>query len=74
MIQAILDHIFIEPIPIDWIAFTFVGGFPEILWIVLLASVIQFAFLAYAWLDNRQNALVIEDEKMPMTIKGVIKG
>jgi hypothetical protein len=38
------------------IVFTILGGFTEILWIVLLASTIQTALLAFAWLNNRQSA------------------
>lgn len=36
------------------IVFTIIGGFTEILWIVLLASAIQTALLVFAWLYNRQ--------------------
>jgi hypothetical protein len=36
------------------IAFTIAGGFTEILWIVLLASLVQTALLTYAYLNNRQ--------------------
>jgi len=39
------------------IVFTLLGGFTEILWIVLLASAIQTAFLAFAWFNNRQAGL-----------------
>jgi hypothetical protein len=39
------------------IIFTIIGGFTEILWIVLLASAIQTAFLTFAWLNNRQRVL-----------------
>jgi hypothetical protein len=38
------------------ITFTLVGGFTEILWIVLLSSAVQTAVLAFAWLNNRQQA------------------
>jgi len=40
------------------ITFTIVGGFTEILWIVLLASVAQTAFLGFAWLKNRERSIV----------------
>jgi hypothetical protein len=48
--------IFIVPIALHLsdIVFTIVGGFTEILWIVLLASAIQTALLVFAWLHNRQ--------------------
>jgi hypothetical protein len=36
------------------ILFTLIGGFTEILWIVLLASFVQSAFLLFAYLNNRQ--------------------
>lgn len=36
------------------IVFTLVGGFSEIVWIVLLASGVQSAFLAFAWVNNRE--------------------
>ena len=36
------------------IAFTLAGGFIKILWIVLLASAVQTALLAFAWFNNRQ--------------------
>ncbi len=36
------------------IAFTIIGGFTEILWIVLLASLIQTALLLYYYLNNRR--------------------
>jgi hypothetical protein len=35
------------------INFTIIGGFSEILWIVLLASAVQVGLLAYAWWNNR---------------------
>ncbi len=35
------------------ILFTIIGGYSDILWIVLLSSFIQTAFLAYAYLNNR---------------------
>jgi hypothetical protein len=38
------------------IVFTVAGGFTEILWIVLLASALQTALLAFAWINNRQLA------------------
>jgi hypothetical protein len=51
--------IFIVPIALHLsdIIFTIVGGFTEILWIALLASAVQTALLAFAWLYNRQAAL-----------------
>jgi hypothetical protein len=51
--------IFIVPIALHLsdITFTIAGGFTEILWIVLLASAVQTALLAFAWLYNRQAAL-----------------
>jgi hypothetical protein len=39
------------------IVFTIAGGFTEILWIVLLASTLQTAFLAFAWFNNRRPVL-----------------
>jgi hypothetical protein len=39
------------------IIFTIVGGFTEILWIVLLASAVQTALLVFAWLYNQRAAL-----------------
>ena len=47
--------IFIVPIVLHLsdITFTIVGGFTEILWIVLLASAAQTAFLGFAWQKNR---------------------
>lgn len=36
------------------IAFTLIGGFDEILWIVLLASAVQIAFLGYAYWQSRK--------------------
>lgn len=36
------------------IIFTLLGGFTEILWIVLLASALQTILLAFAWLNNRR--------------------
>jgi hypothetical protein len=36
------------------IVFTWIGGYTDILWIVLLASFIQTAFLAFAYLNNRR--------------------
>jgi hypothetical protein len=38
------------------IFFTILGGYTEILWIVLLASAVQTALLAYAWVNNRNPA------------------
>jgi len=51
--------IFIVPtvLHLSDILFTIMGGFTEILWIVLLASVIQTALLAYAWFNNRPSKL-----------------
>ncbi len=40
------------------IVFTVLGGFTEILWIVLLASAIQTALLLFAWANNRRLALI----------------
>lgn len=47
--------IFIVPTVLHFsdIVFTIAGGFTEILWIVLLASAIQTALLAFAWFNNR---------------------
>jgi len=47
--------IFIVPtlLHLSDIAFTLIGGFTEILWIVLLASALQTALLLYAYLNNR---------------------
>jgi hypothetical protein len=52
--------IFIIPTTLHFmdIIFTVIGGFTEILWLVLLASAIQTALLAFAWFNNRQPALV----------------
>lgn len=36
------------------IVFTVAGGFTEILWIVLLASAVQTAFLLFAWFSSRK--------------------
>jgi hypothetical protein len=36
------------------IAFTIIGGYKEILWIVLLASTVQSTFLVYAWVGSRK--------------------
>ncbi len=51
--------IFIVPIALHLsdIIFTIVGGFTEILWIVLLASAVQTALLVFAWLYNQRAAL-----------------
>ncbi len=48
--------IFIVPtmLHLSDILFTVLGGYTEILWIVLLASALQTAFLLFAWLNNRQ--------------------
>lgn len=47
--------IFIVPtvLHLSDIVFTIAGGFTEILWIVVLASAIQTALLAFAWFNNR---------------------
>jgi hypothetical protein len=37
------------------ILYTLIGGFSEILWIVLLASAVQTAFLLFAYLQNRRD-------------------
>jgi hypothetical protein len=49
--------IFIVPIALHLsdITFTIVGGFTEILWIVLLASGVQTALLVFAWLYNQRD-------------------
>ena len=49
--------IFIVPtvLHLSDIIFTLVGGFSEILWIVLLSSFLQTLFLAFAWFNNRKN-------------------
>jgi hypothetical protein len=39
------------------ILFTIIGGYTEILWIVLLASFVQTAFLVYAFFHNRRSAI-----------------
>jgi hypothetical protein len=51
--------IFIIPIALHLsdIIFTFVGGFTEILWIVLLASALQTGLLVFSWLNNQGVAL-----------------
>lgn len=51
--------IFIVPtvLHISDITFTLIGGFSQILWIVLLASALQTAFLLYAYLNNRKKAV-----------------
>lgn len=48
--------IFLVPVTLHLsdICFTLIGGFTEILWIVLLASAVQLGFLAYAYAKNRQ--------------------
>lgn len=50
--------IFIVPtvLHLSDIVFTLAGGFSEILWIVLLASFVQTALLAFAWWNNRRLA------------------
>lgn len=50
--------VFIVPtvLHISDILFTLIGGYSEILWIVLLASFAQTAFLIYAYLNNRRLA------------------
>jgi len=47
--------IFIVPtvLHLSDILFTVLGGYTEILWIVLLASALQTAFLLFAWVNNR---------------------
>ncbi len=54
--------IFIVPIALHLsdIIFTIVGGFTEILWIVLLASIVQTALLVFAWLYNQAAALILK--------------
>jgi hypothetical protein len=49
--------VFIVPtiLHISDIVFTLLGGFTEILWIVLLASAAQTAFLLFAYLKNRKD-------------------
>jgi hypothetical protein len=48
--------IFIVPtvLHLSDIVFTIIGGYTEILWIVLLASILQTSLLTFAWLKNRQ--------------------
>jgi uncharacterized protein YqfA (UPF0365 family) len=48
--------IFVFPIALHLsdILFTLVGGYTEILWIVLLASAVQIGFLALVYCLNRQ--------------------
>lgn len=48
--------IFVFPIILHLsdILFTLIGGYTEILWLVILASVLQIAFLAYVYLNNRK--------------------
>jgi hypothetical protein len=48
--------IFVVPLVLHLsdILFTLLGGFTEILWIVLLASAVELGFLLYAYLNNRQ--------------------
>jgi hypothetical protein len=42
------------------IVFTILGGFTEILWIVLLASAVQTGLLLFAWANNRQPAPALQ--------------
>ncbi len=51
--------IFIVPIVLHLsdITFTILGGFTEILWIVLLASALQIGLLVFAWFNSRQQPL-----------------
>jgi hypothetical protein len=60
--------IFIVPIVLHLsdIAFTIIGGFNEILWIVLLASAVETALLGFAWIYNRRATY---DQKPVPTIK-----
>jgi hypothetical protein len=48
--------IFVLPIVLHLsdILFTLIGGYYEILWIVLLASAVQIGFLAFAYFNNRK--------------------
>jgi len=50
--------VFIVPtaLHISDVLFTLIGGYTEILWIVLLASFAQIALLLYAYLNNRRHA------------------
>jgi hypothetical protein len=49
--------IFVFPITLHLsdILFTIIGGYTEILWLVLLSSAIQIGFLAYVYLINRKH-------------------
>jgi hypothetical protein len=49
------------------ILFTILGGFTEILWIVLLASTVQSAFLWFAWANNRRAAVSGNTAARPAT-------
>ncbi|NMB61950.1 MAG: hypothetical protein GYA18_06380 [Chloroflexi bacterium] len=51
--------IFIVPtmLHLSDILFTVLGGYTEILWVVLLASALQTAFLLFAWRNNRKAPL-----------------
>ncbi len=53
--SALMFHFFIVPIALHLldITFTIIGGYTDILWIVLLASAVQTSFLGYAWYKNR---------------------
>jgi len=51
------------------ILFTLAGGFTEILWIVLLASFVQTAFLAYVYAANLREP-VSQPRPIPVTGKG----
>ena len=51
--------IFVVPtvLHVSDIVFTLIGGYGEILWIVLLTSCVQTAFLLFAYLNNRRCGL-----------------
>jgi hypothetical protein len=53
------------------ILFTVLGGFTEILWIVLLASVIQSALLLSAWASNRQSVQIFRSAQSTAKAKSV---
>ena len=53
--------IFPSALHLSDILFTIIGGYSEILWIVLLASAIQIGFLAFAYFYNRKQFLVAEN-------------
>jgi len=53
-VNALPIFIFPSVLHISDILFTLIGGFTEILWIILLASAFQTAFLIYAWLRSRK--------------------